>query len=98
MWRRAGSAPPQCRPGIDEAVDITGMVPQPRLTRIADAASSAGTPMAVSTWEGFTLPLEQADPALTAIPARSKAMIWVSLVAPGIDTQEVLATLGAARP
>ena len=54
--------------------------------------------MAVSTWDGFTLPLEQADPALTAIPARSKAMIWVSLVAPGIDTQEVLATLGAARP
>ena len=47
-----------------------GVVPQPRLTRIAEPASPAGTPMAVSTWEGLTLPLEQADPALTANPGK----------------------------
>ena len=75
-----------------------GVVPHPRLTRIAEPASPAGTPMAVSTWDGLTLPLEQADPALTAMPARSSAMIWVSLVAPGIDMQVVLATLGEAWP
>jgi hypothetical protein len=44
------------------------------------------------------LPLEQADPALTAMPAKSRVMIWVSLVAPGIDMQVVLATLGEAWP
>src|SRR2546430_16070461 len=46
----------------------------PRLTRTAALASCGGTPMAASTCEGWTLPEEQAAPADTATPARSKAM------------------------
>ena len=44
----------------------------PRLTRTAPRASSGGTPMAASTWEGWTLPDEQAAPEDTAMPSRSK--------------------------
>ena len=57
---------------------ILVVVPSPRLTRIALPAMPAGTPIAASTWDGPTLPDEQAAPALTATPARSSAMIWVS--------------------
>src|SRR5258707_15264825 len=46
----------------------------PRLTRTAACASCAGTPMAESTCEGWTLPDEQAAPEETAIPSRSNAI------------------------
>src|SRR5690606_2539241 len=42
---------------------------QPKLIRIALAASAGGTPMAASTWDGPTLPEEQAEPVLIAMPA-----------------------------
>src|SRR3546814_16407103 len=55
-----------------------GVLAQPSETRIAAPASSALAPMAASTWEGCTLPDEQAEPELTATPARSSAIIWGS--------------------
>ncbi len=71
---------------------------QPRLTRIADPASASLAPMAPSTWEGATLPEEQAAPALTAIPARSRAMTWVSAASPGLPKQLVVGRRGARPP
>src|SRR6476646_814056 len=47
------------------------LVEGPKLTRIAEVATSAGTPMAPSTRLVFMLPEEQALPADTEIPARS---------------------------
>src|SRR5260370_10962842 len=55
----------------------------PRLTRTAACASCAGTPMAESTCEGWTLPDEQAAPEETAIPSRSNAITAVSALIPG---------------
>src|SRR5262249_34248045 len=55
---------------------------QPRLTRIAEAAISGATPMAARTFDGLSLPEEQAAPALTAIPARSRTITWVSAGTP----------------
>src|SRR5262249_60254888 len=55
----------------------------PRLTRTAARASCGGTPMAESTWEGCTLPEEQAAPEETATPSRSNAMTAVSALLPG---------------
>src|SRR3546814_18166686 len=75
-----------------------GVLAQPSETRIAAPASSALAPMAASTWEGCTLPDEQAEPELTATPARSSAMIWVSAGRPANATQEVLGSRGAAAP
>jgi hypothetical protein len=48
--------------------------------------------------DAWTRPDEQAAPALTAKPARSSAMTWVSLATPGNAMQVVLATRGAAAP
>src|SRR5688500_14950230 len=50
----------------------------PRLSRIAPRVSSASIPMAASTWEGVTLPDEQAAPEETATPSRSRAITAVS--------------------
>ena len=41
---------------------------QPTLKRMAHSLSSAGTPMALSTWLGPTFPDEQADPDDTETP------------------------------
>ena len=71
---------------------------QPRLTRTAVIASSSSIPMASSTWLAAILPEEQAEPALIATCARSKAMTWRSERTPGIETQVVLGSLGAAPP
>lgn len=68
------------------------------LTRMAEPASSAPTPMARSTPERRNLPEEQADPALTAIAARSKLTTWVSLSTPGMPMQLVFGSLGEALP
>ena len=45
--------------------------------------------MAVRTADRVTLPDEQAEPALTATPARSSAMTCVSAVTPGMEMQVV---------
>src|SRR5690606_444867 len=63
---------------------------QPRLTRIADPASAGSIFMAASTCERPTLPDEQAEPALTAMPARSSAITWTSLASPVRAMQLVL--------
>ncbi len=49
------------------------IVDQPRLSRTAPCASSGPTPMAASTWDGWTLPEEQAEPEETAIPSEIEA-------------------------
>ena len=58
------------------------VVLQPRLTRMVDSASAGSTPMAASTWLVATLPEEQAAPAETATPARSRAMTCVAAAMP----------------
>ena len=69
---------------------------QPRLSRIAPRASSGWTPIAASTCDGATLPDEQAEPELTATPARSSAIISVAASTPGAAKQTVLGRRGAA--
>jgi len=54
--------------------------------------------MASRTCEGPTLPDEQAEPALTATPARSNAMTWVSLGIVGMAIQAVLHSRGTRLP
>src|SRR5260221_13026400 len=62
----------------------------PKLTRTAAPASCGGTPMAASTCEDWTLPEEQAAPADTATPARSKAMTAGSALIPATADNVVL--------
>src|SRR5260370_37437395 len=70
----------------------------PRLTRTAGCASCAGTPMAESTCEGWTLPDEQAAPEETAIPSRSNAITAVSAFIPGTAHRVVLGGRSAPAP
>src|SRR6185312_4470807 len=67
----------------------SGVVAAPTDTRNAPASSR---PMAFSTWLGPTLPDEQAEPAESATPARSKAICAVSAFMPGIAKNVVLAS------
>src|SRR5258708_33334147 len=69
-----------------------------RLTRSAACAGCAGTPMAESTCEGWTLPDEQAAPEETAIPSRSNAITAVSAFIPGAANRVVLGGRSAAAP
>ena len=71
---------------------------QPQLMRIAVSASEASIPIAVRTAERLTLPDEQAEPALTATPARSRAITWVSAFTPGMEMQVVLGSRAAKTP
>ena len=50
--------------------------------------------MARSTCEDWTRPEEQAAPALTAMPARSSAITWVSAPNPATAKQLVLGSRG----
>src|SRR3546814_14584064 len=75
-----------------------GVLAQPSETRIAEPASLSLAPMALSTWDGCTLPEEQTATELTATPARSSAMSWVSAGSPASATREVLGSRGAAAP
>ena len=54
--------------------------------------------MAKATGDADIRPDEQAEPALSAIPARSSAMIWVDAGTPGIAIAEVLGRRGAVLP
>ena len=53
-------------------------------------ATSSGSPIAFRTWLAETLPEEHADPAETAIPARSKAITAVSAGRPRTAKSVVL--------
>src|SRR2546422_8204188 len=67
----------------------------PNENRSAATPSSRGTPIAVSTCDGSTAPVEHAEPEEQAIPARSRCISRASLSVPGIDT---LVMCGARRP
>ncbi len=58
------------------------LLSRPKLNRMVPSASSRGTPMATSTCEGSTAPVEQADPLDAAMPARSRCISSASLSAP----------------
>src|SRR5689334_3911107 len=66
------------------------VVLQPTLTRMAHSLSSAGTPIALSTWLGPTLPDEQADPDDTETPFKSRPIIATEFLSPGIAKSSVL--------
>ena len=74
------------------------VVVQPRLTRTAPRASAGETPMAARTWEGCTLPDEQAAPDDTATPSRSKAMMAVSAFTPASANSVVFGSRSAPAP
>src|SRR5690606_7302174 len=81
------------KPSISSSV-----VRGPIETRMAEAAATSSSPIAASTRLGRTLPLEQADPAETAKPARSICITCVSPFQPGVTRQEVLGSRGPPRP
>src|SRR5260370_3449477 len=70
----------------------------PRLTRTAACASCAGTPMAESTCEGWTLPDEQAAPEETAIPSRSNAITAVPPLLSGAPNEVAFCRPPAPAP
>ena len=72
------------------------VVDQPRLSRTAPCARSGPTPMAASTWDGWTLPDEQAEPDDTAIPSRSKPITAVSAFSPGTVNSVVFGSRGTS--
>jgi hypothetical protein len=57
-----------------------------RLKRIAECSTAAGTPIACSTGEGRSEPLEQAEPVEQATPAKSRFINKRSAFTPGKDT------------
>ena len=61
-------------------------------------ASAAGMPIAVSTCEGSTAPLEQAEPEETAIPSRSSPISSASGSAPGTETLLMVGRRAAPAP
>src|SRR5579859_7553313 len=73
------------------------VVAHPRLRRIAEPASTL-SPIARSTGLGPNLPELQADPALTAIPARSSAISSVCAGTLGKARQDVLDSRPTLRP
>ena len=68
--------------------------PSPSERRSDPTASSRGTPMAASTWDGSTAPLAQDDAAEAATPASSSRKSRASLSTPG----EAQVGSPAARP
>src|SRR5580658_10931168 len=74
------------------------VVVQPRLTRTAPRSSAGETPMAARTWEGWTLPDEQAAPEDTAIPSRSKEITAVSALSPEAVNRVVFGRRSAPVP
>src|SRR5690606_8818100 len=92
-WRRARPHQAARKPSTSDSV-----LSQPRLTRMAQPAASAATPMAPSTWDARTLPEEQAEPLLTATPARSSAITWVSAATPARPMQLVFASRATPAP
>jgi hypothetical protein len=71
---------------------------QPQLILIAVSDSAGSTPMAESTADRVTLPDEQAAPALTQTPAKSRAMTCVSAFTRGMEMQVVFTNRGTSAP
>jgi hypothetical protein len=63
-----------------------------RLKRMAERSTASGTPIACSTGEGSSEPLEHADPVEQATPARSRFISSKSAFSPGNDTLMVCGT------
>src|SRR6202044_2524347 len=74
------------------------VVAQPRLRRTAPRVREGETPRAARTWEGWTLPDEQAAPDDTAMPSRSKEITAVSAFMPSAAKRVVLGSRSAAAP
>src|SRR6185437_6291191 len=91
--RPSTSAKPDKKAATSSAVDD-----QPKLTRKAHSANSAGTPMALSTWLGPTLPDEQAEPEEIEIPIKSRPIIAALALRPGTAKLETLPSRGASCP
>src|SRR5262249_15031550 len=70
----------------------------PNENRSAATPSSRGTPIAVSTCDGSTAPVLQADPEEHAIPARSRCISNASLSVPGIDALEMCGARSPCQP
>ena len=69
---------------LTNAMAPAAAVIRPKLTRITSRAATGSQPIAARTWLGLTLPEEQALPAETAMPARSKAMSCAAEGTPGM--------------
>src|SRR5947209_16331428 len=74
---------PSFRQASNALLISSGSVDQPRLRRTAPWATAGSNPIAESTWDGWTLPEEQAEPDDTATPSRSKPITAVSAFRPG---------------
>src|SRR5690242_10053702 len=59
-------------------------VVRPKLTRTTSREAASAQPIAASTWLGFMLPDEQAEPAETEMPARSKRISCAAAAVPGM--------------
>src|SRR5215211_3660910 len=56
------------------------------LRTVLPSTPASFRPLATSTWDGSTAPVEHADPLDAATPARSRCMSNASLSAPSIAT------------
>src|SRR5436190_3919202 len=84
---------------IDRAPSISSSVLRAeRLKRIEHFDSSAGTPIAWRTCDGFMLIEAQADPEETQTPAASSARIAASLSTPSTETFRTLRALRSGEP
>src|SRR3954447_10069287 len=81
---------PSFRQASNALLMSSGSVDQPRLRRTAPCATVGSYPIADNTWDGCTLPEEQADPEDTATPSRSKPITAVSAFRPGAVKRTVL--------
>ena len=79
-------------------ITSSSLVVGPNDTRSAQAASVSLYPIAISTRLDFTFPLEQADPADTASPARSICITCVSPFQPGVIMHVVFGKRFAVFP
>ena len=69
----------------------SSVVSRPSEKRTSELASLSVLPIAERTWEGFSEPAEQAEPAEAQMPSKSKAASWVMLSMPGTVKLAVLA-------
>src|SRR5438093_2051672 len=70
----------------------------PKENRSAATPSSRGTPMAVSTCDGSTVPVVQDDADEQAMPARSRCISSAALSVPGIETFEMCGARSPCQP
>src|SRR6267143_117554 len=80
------------------AATSSSLLSIPNEKRSAATPSSRGTRIAVSTCDGSTVPVLQADPDEQAIPARSRCISNASLSVPGMDTFEMCGARAPCQP